>query len=144
MEKYCPKCEETKLVEEFSPSGKGLQPYCKKCYKAISKERYKANKQSQIDRVVAYNKKIYEHYKVWKNTLICSCCPENVGVCLDFHHLNPDTKENHPTSILSRSGIKKFKEELQQCIVVCSNCHRKIHAGLIDVTNIQPVDVKDL
>ena len=33
----------------------------------------------------------------------------------------------------SGCGLEKLKTEIIKCIIVCSNCHREIHAGLIEV-----------
>jgi len=45
---------------------------------------------------------------------------------LDFHHVNPKNKEFGITvSTLARSD-KKVVEELNKCILLCSNCHRHI------------------
>lgn len=50
---------------------------------------------------------------------------------LDFHHLNEKTKGfDLSTRGLTRSW-KKIKEEVNKCILVCANCHREIHGGLI-------------
>ena len=44
----------------------------------------------------------------------------------DFHHKNPDNKE---FTIASCCNIawKKMKQELDKCILLCSNCHRELH-----------------
>jgi hypothetical protein len=44
----------------------------------------------------------------------------------DFHHLDPAKKEkaimsNHPTN------LESVKDELEKCILLCSNCHRDRH-----------------
>lgn len=60
----------------------------------------------------------------------CAFCPEKEAICLDAHHLGGDKD-----FMLARRrdyGIEKIKQELQKCICVCANCHRKIHAGIID------------
>jgi len=45
---------------------------------------------------------------------------------LDFHHKNKDEKE---FSIGSSYNIswERIKNELDKCILICSNCHREIH-----------------
>lgn len=53
---------------------------------------------------------------------------------LEFHHINPDDKDFNISG-----GTKSFdylKSELDKCILVCANCHREIHAGLIDLNLI--------
>lgn len=62
----------------------------------------------------------------------CQCCGYNkCRAALEFHHLNPEEKEISFCSNANRSwGVTK--EELKKCILVCANCHREIHAGLID------------
>ena len=52
-------------------------------------------------------------------------CGESDLACLDFHHVD-GTKEGNVSTI---SGRKKMMEEIAKCIVVCANCHRKLHYG---------------
>lgn len=52
-------------------------------------------------------------------------CPE----ALEFHHINPEEK-SFTISGNSRS-FNTLKLEADKCILVCSNCHKEIHAGLI-------------
>lgn len=66
----------------------------------------------------------------------CCICGYNKYVgALEFHHLDPNQKD---FGIGSKGYTRSFdivKKELDKCICVCSNCHREIHAGLIDLTN---------
>lgn len=50
---------------------------------------------------------------------------------LDLHHIDP-TKKDFSLSVrgLTRSW-ERIKDELDKCVLVCANCHREIHAGLI-------------
>ena len=61
----------------------------------------------------------------------CYCQYDRCSAALDFHHIDKSQKKFG----LSQSGMtrswEKTKQELQKCILVCSNCHREIHAGLL-------------
>lgn len=62
----------------------------------------------------------------------CCKCGEMELCVLDFHHVDPKTKEYRVASIIrGRESLKRLRAELEKCIVVCANCHRKIHAGLL-------------
>ena len=61
---------------------------------------------------------------------LCTVCDEKEGVCLDFHHLD-EKKKDFALSNSSTHSFDTIKREIAKCILVCSNCHRKIHAGLI-------------
>jgi len=52
---------------------------------------------------------------------------------LSFHHLDP-TKKDFGLSArgLTRSW-DKIKIELDKCILVCANCHMKIHEGVTKI-----------
>lgn len=62
----------------------------------------------------------------------CRYCSEVEPVCLEFHHLDPSQKDFTISTNTHRTW-KYIQEEVLKCIVVCSNCHKKIHAGLIMV-----------
>jgi predicted HNH restriction endonuclease len=69
----------------------------------------------------------------------CQICGYNRCVgALSFHHLDEKTKSfSLSTRGLTRSW-EKTKEEVNKCILVCENCHREIHGGLIKLP-AQPV-----
>lgn len=98
---------------------------------------YYKNKLSHYERNKKTNEKIKLFFKNYKENLKCSFCEENEPCCLDFHHLNPKEKEFNVSILTIYGSIKKLKNELKKCIPVCSNCHRKIHAGII-ITNPCP------
>lgn len=53
---------------------------------------------------------------------------------LEFHHLDPTKKD----FIISRCfSLKKAKLELDKCILLCSNCHREVHAGVSIISKVQ-------
>ena len=64
----------------------------------------------------------------------CALCGyDKCSSALELHHLNPNEKD---FTIGTNTNIswEKAKTEIQKCILVCSNCHREIHAGLITET----------
>ena len=58
---------------------------------------------------------------------------------LDFHHLNPSVKSFN----LSMDNLFKswnvILSEVDKCALVCTNCHREIHAGLIKLSQISNI-----
>jgi hypothetical protein len=52
---------------------------------------------------------------------------------LEFHHLNPNEKE---FGIADKGLTKAYKillVEAKKCILVCSNCHQEIEAGIVEL-----------
>ena len=54
----------------------------------------------------------------------CTRCDEKDPACLDFHHLGgKDAK----VSSLVNCSEQRLRAEIEKCIVLCANCHRKEH-----------------
>ena len=68
----------------------------------------------------------------------CQCCgyDEPLGV-LDFHHLDPTTKEFGISARGMTRSWEKIQKELDKCILVCANCHREIELGVRIFTSEQ-------
>jgi 5-methylcytosine-specific restriction endonuclease McrA len=49
---------------------------------------------------------------------------------LDFHHLNPSEKKFGISYAGHYRSWAEMQEELDKCILVCSNCHREIEEGV--------------
>jgi hypothetical protein len=59
---------------------------------------------------------------------LCCVCNENDVACLDFHHLDGDEKyDKLSNAIKDKWGKEKIDLEISKCVVLCSNCHRKLH-----------------
>lgn len=56
---------------------------------------------------------------------------------LEFHHLNPEEKDFGIAAKGYTRSFEKVKEEIEKCILVCSNCHKEIHAGIIDLESFK-------
>ena len=138
--KNCCICQVEKPVSEFNKNKTrkdGLNTLCKQCSQERSKRYYKENTELH-KKNINRRKRIYLHRA--KNIVNefrrngCSFCDEKCSVCIDAHH----TKDKeHSIANMVRKGysVNNIKKELSKCVPLCSNCHRKLHAGLISSEN---------
>jgi hypothetical protein len=56
---------------------------------------------------------------------------------LEFHHIDPNAKEFGISSKAHSTAWDKLCKELDKCALLCANCHREVHAGIIDVAIAQ-------
>jgi hypothetical protein len=70
----------------------------------------------------------------------CAVCGFNdCYAAIDFHHINPDTKEITISEyIRTRSPNKEeyrqiVSKEIKKGVFLCSNCHRKLHANFFSL-----------
>lgn len=100
----------------------------------MSKERrwYFKHKEEAYARHRQYKLQQAQNLRDYKATLSCSMCGLNDPVCLEFHHKDEFARNGDKTQSiaylvrkLSFENLKKVIEE--KCIVVCANCHNRIH-----------------
>ncbi len=79
---------------------------------------------------------MYQWLLEYKATKSCQLCPENTIICLDFHHRNADEKDRSISNAVLKWGwgFKRLEEEIAKCVILCSNCHRKVHAGILSIS----------
>ena len=54
----------------------------------------------------------------------------------DLHHLNPNEKEFTLGNIRANSiSWERIVVELRKCVMLCANCHREFHGGLVEIPN---------
>ena len=130
--KECSKCNEEKAEDQFykrSQSSDGLQAQCKVC--AHGYYASPGTMQKYKDRA---KKRAHSNAKLLvelKQKLMCLICGEDESCCLDFHHLDPSMKSGSVSEMIGRQSWLKIIKEIEKCICICSNCHRKIHANVI-------------
>ncbi len=127
--KICGKCKLEKNNSDFNKNKNRLSSYCKECVREASKKHYNSNKKDLLDKRKDYYIERRKWYGELKETLKCETCGENHPATLDFHHINSQTKDFGVAAGLTRLNLSKAKilEEISKCVVLCSNCHRKLH-----------------
>ena len=96
--------------------------------KAIARKHYLKNA-AVIKAKTKINKDKYrQQWREYKATLSCVQCGETHPATFDFHHV-VRSKDNRKVNKLLTNGNYKaaLKEIEEKCIVLCSNCHRKLH-----------------
>lgn len=81
--------------------------------------------QNEINRLRRFDLK--NKINEYKTTVGCPC-GEKEACCLDFHHVNQDKESSIAQLTSEQASWERIELEIKKCIVVCSNCHRKIHA----------------
>lgn len=62
---------------------------------------------------------------------VCKVC-NGCGEEKDFALFNKNAKKKDGNvSDLFRYGKKRLMKEIEKCVILCANCHRKVHAGVI-------------
>lgn len=115
--KTCFKCGIEKPIDEFYLIHKRdnvwRHSYCKACNTADVRERKRLFKQKCIN------------YLGGK----CNICGYNKCIsALDFHHIDRNDKEFQIGQVKTTTLSQTVKNELDKCMLLCSNCHRELHS----------------
>ena len=101
---------------------------------------YRNHAQTQIQRNRKRRQALREWFSELKTSLKCKRCGETHPACLEFHHDDPSTKETTINSAIWQLdwGKERILAEAAKCIVLCSNCHRKLHWDEIPGVGFEP------
>lgn len=78
--------------------------------------------------VISWRKRIKAKLVEYKGGK-CECCGYNNCIeALEFYHIDPSQKDF--TISGTSKAFETLKKEADKCIMVCSNCHKEIHAGV--------------
>jgi hypothetical protein len=127
MTKVCSKCNTRKNTEEFSFRNKNKgsrRAECKACFKPLSQNHYKKNRQ-------AYNQRGIERRKITRDWILtylsskkCKDCGNSDIRVLEFDHVADNKSYNIAILIAKGYGLVTLNKEVEKCEVVCANCHK--------------------
>ena len=113
--KVCTKCGKEFPIVDFNwrDKKKGTRrSECKYCHNTYMNEKNNNNR-SVIQNL--------------KESQCCKKCGEQRWYLLDYHHLDPSQKTERIAKLMIRSSLDITLNEIQKCILLCSNCHREFH-----------------
>ncbi len=100
--------------------------------RAAQRRSYSRNKDTISSREKLRRIAWKEWYQEFMAGKSCTFCSESALECLDWHHIDPSTKTAQISYMVRAHRSKtKILEEMDKCVLVCSNCHRKIHANTL-------------
>jgi len=115
----CKRCPTTKPKNQCIDCDKTIQRHNIRCKSCGSKNR----------RTKKPKKELY-------NTIRkrgCCKCSERTDYCIEFHHLKDKVDMVSHMWTKSKYSLDDFIEEIEKCVLLCGNCHRKVHNGLLHV-----------
>lgn len=132
--KVCTSCGQLKSFDEYRKSARdrdGLTYNCRDCLRRKERKTYRERYTNHIRKRRNELKRKY----VEKMGDQCFRCGYSEFVSgFDFHHT--ENKENQVAILLSlaanaltKDKIADLEYELSKCILLCSNCHRALHAS---------------
>ena len=71
----------------------------------------------------------------------CILCGYNRSVeAFDLHHIQSSGKEFGLSSEGLTHSWQRTKAEADKCALVCANCHRELHAGIVQLPRVIEVE----
>jgi len=96
--------------------------------KAYNKKWYSRNRKKVITKILARRADLKEWWNEIKADLRCAKCGETHPYCLEFHHDDPKKKDITISDAIHQGWSReRILKEMAKCIVLCANCHRKLH-----------------
>jgi hypothetical protein len=129
--KYCLTCSPYKKNNRKRLEGYPILFHCKRCGEPCGSKRRVTHTQDLCKRCATVTSR-----NTKKEVLVaelggkCTIC----GYCkcihaLTFHHVDPETK-SFSIANQALSKIDKLRVEAAKCVLLCSNCHHELHAGM--------------
>jgi hypothetical protein len=116
--RFCPRCKKDVDTNQFYQrrGRENSSTYCKTCTSEQTLERTRNLKSQMVE---------------YKGGCCVRCGYKKYQGALEFHHTDPNEKDFNPSRLKNYSFNEILKNELNKCILVCSNCHREIHDEII-------------
>lgn len=135
----CLRCSETdpaaffpSVVRKAGPGARGV--WCRRCAREYYRERVRDDPQYFLRFRRARGDRIRLTLAGIKAERGCLVCGEHEPACLDFHHRDPAHKHFQlGEASQGLIAVGRVMAEVLKCDVLCSNCHRKWHAGVIQL-----------
>jgi hypothetical protein len=119
--------DDVHFAARYDRGKKQFQPNCRTCQKEYRKQHYLNNREKYLNKAKNYRKTFQNWFFDYKKNLSCELCGENRYWVLDFHHKNPKEKDLDVSKLVSNCNKQALVDEINKCMVVCSNCHRDLH-----------------
>lgn len=97
-------------------------------------KRTYADRAEYLKKAVAKRRKeIKAKAVIYKGGQCILCGYHKAIAALEFHHVNPKTKSFGISGQGLTRAWKQVKQEADKCVLLCANCHREVHVGIVQL-----------
>ena len=117
----CPICQ-----NDYNVPVKSTRKFCYEC------SPYYEHSSGRALTITAIRKAVKRNLVKHKGGKCQLCKYDRCIEALQFHHINPDEKDFQISDLTKYTpeAIQECFDEIEKCVLVCSNCHAEIHSGL--------------
>lgn len=106
----------------------------------VQKRTYADRAEYMIQAVTKRRRKVKEMARTYLGGKCMMCGYDRCPSALDFHHIDESQKEFGIASKGYTRSWVKVKAELHKCFLLCANCHREVHAGILQLPQVIEVE----
>lgn len=103
------------------------RPICKPCRRVYDREYHKKKTKEQKAHKLKLARELIEKTQLaiidYLNNNPCVSCGESRLPCLQFDHIDPNTKVDNIANLVRSSSFNSIMIEISKCRVLCANCH---------------------
>jgi DNA-directed RNA polymerase subunit M/transcription elongation factor TFIIS len=125
----------------------GIRYYCKSCAsKASIKSAHRSQAVKTNNHKTTRENKRYKVDCLQKEKEIVGCYLCGYNKChhsLHFHHIDPKTKLFNLGDQIRSVSYEKIQQEINKCVLLCSNCHYEVESGYTDLVLDKPINPID-
>lgn len=145
--KTCKDCEQVLPLTAFHRHNNTKDKhgiYCRAC-SSVRHKKWRAANHVDQDKANANFRRAWTKVRGLVNEVkrqsSCFYCGEYEIVCLDFHHIDPTRKD---IDISKCRGVEAAVAEMEKCVLVCKNCHAKVHAKMLPTDGLVPLSSTEI
>ena len=104
------------------------------------KRTYRERREYLIKAVQRRREKVRHAAISYKGGSCQVCGYDRCLEALEFHHLDPTQKDFGLSNKGYTRSWEKVRAEADKCILLCANCHREFHAGMLQLPQVTVVE----
>lgn len=108
---------------------------CLRCNENLEEGRRKfcSTKCKNNYTVTQHRRRLKDKALVYKGGKCERCAYDKCVGALVFHHLDPAQKDFQIGGRGTTRAWSRIQKELDKCLLLCSNCHAEVHAGIVKI-----------
>ena len=111
------------------------------CSFTMSEKRtYRERREYFLQAVRKRREKVRRMAVAYKGGRCQVCGYDRCIEALEFHHLDPMQKDFGISHKGYTRSWEKVRQEVDKCILLCANCHREVHAGILQLPQVTVVE----